>query len=224
MILSIHIPKTAGIRFRDLLRERFGAGLILHYYHITDATGQVLAGVPEAAECVHGTFRADALLKRFPQAQLITWVRDPVDRVISSYYHRLRGSDSAVDGVEPPRELSLAEYADHPLVRNEMTRFFGARRPADFLFVGIVERQERSLARLRRLFGHDFAPAAREEIVPDGNVPRFVIDAGIREEIERANAADMALYRECLVRDDRESRLEGGISPDISTVRVATAW
>ena len=45
MILSIHIPKTAGVRFRDLLRERFGAGLILHYYHITDAAGRVLSGI-----------------------------------------------------------------------------------------------------------------------------------------------------------------------------------
>jgi len=75
------------------------------------------------------TIKPNQLTDLFPHAELITWVRDPVERVISSYHHRLRDPDPQhpVCHELHDRKLSLTQYASLPLVRNEMTRYFGSK-------------------------------------------------------------------------------------------------
>jgi hypothetical protein len=199
--LSVHIPKTAGVSVRNVLKEHFGPGFVLHYWEITDAWGRVLDQVPPDATCVHGHYQADLLARIFPRAELITWVRDPVERVISSYYHRLRDPDPQhpVCHELHTKKLTLAEYAALPLVRNEMARFFGTKRPEDFSFIGVVEDFEESLAALKQFLGICDVPVRRDNVNPEKKTEYYAFDPRIRREIERYNEEDLALYEKCLV-------------------------
>lgn len=198
--LSVHIPKTAGVSIRNILKEHFGPGFVLYYWQMTDAWGRVIKEVPADATCVHGHFQTDQLTRLFPRAKLITWVRDPVERVISSYYHRLRDPDPQhpVCHELHSKKLSLPAYAALPLVRNEMAHFFGSKQPEDFMFIGLVENFADSLARMAGLLGLSVAPLRRDNVNPAKPADRYEIDPGIRQEILRLNEKDAALYTRCL--------------------------
>lgn len=200
--LSVHIPKTAGVSIRNILKDHFGPGFVLYYWQITDAWGQVVDQVPATATCIHGHFQSDRLTGLFPDARLITWVRDPVERVVSSYCHRLRDPDPLhpVCHELHEKKLCLADYAALPLVRNEMTLYFGSKPPADFFFVGIVEEFERSLGVMTRKLGIPSATLRRDNVNPDKPVGRYQLEPALRNEILALNELDAALYADCLHR------------------------
>lgn len=205
MLLSVHIPKTAGVSFRTLLAGLFGPGFVQHYWEITDAFGRVVSEIPPGATCVHGHFVASTLAEKYPDASLVVWVRDPVERVISSYHHRLRAPDwrHPVCVELHEKKLSLAQYARLDLVQNEMTRFLGRCRPEDFAFIGLVEEIDSSMARFFAQFDLPPAPIPRENTNPERRTDRYAVDDAIRQQILECNQHDAALYANCveLVRD-----------------------
>lgn len=87
-IVSLHIPKTAGVSFRATLNGWFGAdGLHLHYRgSLGEAPERLKLG---AGDCVHGHFnrvRGLGALAYYPKAsQFITFLRDPFDRFVSQW-------------------------------------------------------------------------------------------------------------------------------------------
>jgi hypothetical protein len=200
--LSIHIPKTAGVSIRNILKEHYGPGFVQHYWQITDAWGQTLEKVPSDAICVHGHYQADQLTGIFPEAALITWVRDPVERVVSSYFHRLRDPDwrHPVCHELHSRKLSVTEYAALPLVRNEITHFFGSRRPEDFFFIGIVEEFDQSLARMAALLDIPAARSRWDNVNPEKQKDHYELAPAVRQEIQQLNEQDLRLYEACLGR------------------------
>jgi hypothetical protein len=196
MILSVHIPKTAGVSFRRILADLYQEDILLKYWQMTDAYGQVVSHVPNHVRCIHGHFHPEALLPEFPDAKLVTWVRDPVERVISSYYHRLRGPDwlHPVDRELHAKKLSLVEFAALDLMRNEMARFFGGKQPKDFAFIGQTEKFESSLDDFLRQFGFGQVPAPRENCNPLRTAERYEVDYKTREEIAALNEQDLLIY------------------------------
>lgn len=216
MILSVHIPKTAGVSIRNFLKEHYGAGFVLSYWQVTDAFGRVLPEVPASAACVHGHFVADHLAARFPDASLVTWVRDPVDRVVSSYYHRLRDPDwqNSVCRKVHEEKLSLVEFAELPEMRNEMANFMGRKQPADFAFIGIMEQFDLSLSIFSEQFGLPARPVGRDNCNPWHPVGLpYHLPADIRASISRVNDVDAEIYAECLARADHpDYRLQAQLS------------
>jgi hypothetical protein len=204
MILSMHIPKTGGVSIRNILKDHFREGFVLWYWEITDAFGQVCSDIPAGATCVHGHYAVDVLADRFPEATLITWVRDPIERVVSSYYHRLRDPDLRHPATREihERKLSLLEYAELPLARNEMTTFFGKRTPEDFAFIGLVEEFSRSLGVMTRVLGLPSVEPRRDNANPAGT-GRYDLSSATRARLQVLNEQDIVLYRKCLQRWSR---------------------
>ena len=199
MILSVHIPKTAGVSIRNLLKEHFGPGFVTYYWTLTDAWGRNVPDVPVSASCVHGHFQSDEFTGKFPQAKLITWVRDPVDRVVSSYYYRLREPDwkHPVCQVLHQQKLSLGDYAALPQVRNEMIHFFGSKKPEDFHFIGFVEEFERSLDAMGKLLKMAACPPRHDNRNPEKTALRYELDPALRLKIMELNEQDVDLYARC---------------------------
>lgn len=202
MLISAHIPKTAGVSFRNILCKQYGSSYFQYYWKITNAFGEVVDQLPATAGCVHGHFVASDLVNRFPNSEVVTWVRDPVDRVLSSYYYRLREPDwqHPVCRQLHEEKLDIIEYARLELVRNEMARFMGTLRPEDFDFIGITERFEQSLAWFCQRFNLPKHPVRRDNCNPDHVGTRYVLKPEIRAEILRLNEADEEIYRKCLER------------------------
>ena len=200
MLISVHIPKTGGVSFRNMLKEFYGAGFVLSYWEVTDAWGRVLPEVPETASCVHGHFVADELAQKFSRGRLVTWVRSPAERVASSYYHQLRDPDprNHVSRLIHERQLSLLDYAALPEARNEMARFMGSKRPRDFEFIGIMENFEESMARFCRQFGLPLPPIRRDNCNAARTSAAYPLPTEVRGKICQLNEQDEAIYRECL--------------------------
>ena len=200
MLLSVHIPKCAGVSFRATLAQLFGAGFVLYYWNITDAWGRLQTDIPPDTTCIHGHFAAHILAERFPDAPLITWVRDPVERVVSSYYHRLRNPDwqHPVSIELHAKKLTLVQYAGLELVRNEMTRFFGNMRPADFAFIGLVEDFDTSVDRFFEKFKLPRLPVPRENINPERRTKFYELRDDERRQLLDLNQDDWNLYQACV--------------------------
>ena len=184
-LISVHIPKTAGSTFRTLLGRVYGARLALDYDGKVDGL--------DSAEVVHGHFPATKYLKQFPDAKIITWLRHPVERVISYYYYWLRverhgnpNHDYFLDN-----KLSLLEFARFPSLRNEIMSYFQGVDPERFFFVGIVERYESDVRKLAALLDWPEIPAVRENVTLD----KPDVSLELREEIARLHGEEMALYR-----------------------------
>lgn len=105
LLISLHVPKTAGTSFCTTLKTWFGEdGLRLHYRD-ADADPVRHTGI-SARACVHGHFnrvRGIGALAYYPEAQqFITFLRDPFSRFVSQwrYLHFQRRSGLPVPALD----------------------------------------------------------------------------------------------------------------------------
>jgi hypothetical protein len=149
VMISVHLPKTGGVAFRNILQAIYGRSLYLHYGRKTRNRTFDPSLLPVNTRCIHGHFGSDALAAAFPHRILITWVRHPVQRIVALYRHFLRNPDPSnlSSCTLHEKQLSLKAFADLDAVRNMATRFFLAgKRPDDFFFIGVTEHFDASIA------------------------------------------------------------------------------
>ncbi len=204
MIISVHIPKCGGISFQHVLRGIYGNRRVwLNYGTIFNQADARRRGhlVPPGIRCVHGHFLGDAFDRLLPCGERVTWLRHPVDRVISNYYHFLRHPDPANPCCRElwARGLSLQKFAELPMMGNEMTRYLAGKPLRDFRFVGIMEKFPESLQRFSATFGVP-APGQppRENVNPHWQGADYGIPDWLYAHLEALNAADLAAYRAAL--------------------------
>ena len=221
--LMVHIPKTAGTSFRKAMRDHFGDALLLDYgdrpmkrrlwkrcrawWHGYRSSKLEL---PDEA-CLFGHYlplKYWALARRRP-TRLVTWLRDPVARLVSHYHfiferHRRKGlgpgRNRVVDEAWPlERFLFSRKY------RDIAHRFLWGVPLRRFDFVGVVEHYAEDLAEFgARFLGRELAVVEEKRAGPRPPEP-FLDDPALRRRVERFHARDMALYREALAL--REARL-----------------
>jgi hypothetical protein len=195
MILSIHIPKTAGTTFRELLQRHFREAICLHYYHPMDYTGRPLSEVPSVVECIHGHFGAQKFLSCYFDADLVTWLRDPIERVVSEYEHLKRSPDPD-SGLSQliSRGASLIEFAEHPYARDTQTRYFDGVDAARFAFVGVSEKFDLELERFQEVTGIALPKGHRVNVNPAKKAQRYTVSSFELAKLEQLNAQDVELY------------------------------
>jgi hypothetical protein len=166
--------------------------------------------LPLETRVVHGHFRYPDLLEKYglpKDIPVITWLRNPVQRVISNYYYLDKVLRKAMEKANAPlgllsrMERSLMEYARSEQNRNRMHQFLNCLELSDLLFVGLVEHMDEDLKQLAELLGwrsyeRYFDNASRDN--------RPLISPDTEEEIARLNQLDMKLYEAALrLRDER---------------------
>ena len=168
MLISVHIPKTAGSSFRAGLRDRFGERLLLDY-------GEKLASRSVSArllrlrnalkvrwqaeslledyDVIHGHFLASKYSFLGTRAKFCAFFRDPVERIVSA--HRFFSLHQR-PGTRFQRERpTLEQFAAWPRQRT-IYRAYTGRLPLDrFAFVGLTEEYETSLNLFRAIFDVD---------------------------------------------------------------------
>jgi hypothetical protein len=208
MLISIHIPKTAGTAFSSLLQQHFGARLLLDYAdrplaanfawrRLSSRWKRVTAFDAGAYECIHGHFIADKYDFLGSATRHVAWLRDPVQRVASHYHYWRRVPDMRNDDCRRliEQRLSLEQFAAMPRMRNVAARFFAGKRPREFFFIGLVEDAEASIGRFHRLTGIGGQGMAADNADPSDALARELAPA-LRARIEALNRADRALYDE----------------------------
>jgi hypothetical protein len=109
--LFVHMPRTGGTAFTAVLRAHFSRVLqlserleIAAFLGMPDqdrARFDLIAG--------HMPFGADTFIPR--RCPYIVWLRDPVDRLVSSYFHARSHQDNGLHRFAS--EHTLREYAEH---------------------------------------------------------------------------------------------------------------
>lgn len=207
MIFSIHIPKTAGTSFRNALAERYGPALAL-YYGAKDRKTHPLLRVPrkaivsrlplleaEGVAVLHGHYAARFVEAAIddPAKQVWTWLRDPVERVLSHHaFYAERPVEARLGSEVRDGGLPLLDFAARGVMRDVQRSYLGDLSPGDLAFVGVTERFELGLA---MLFG-DEAPRLTRRF--NATAERAEADRTVRDAIAALNARDVELYAEAL--------------------------
>ena len=203
-LIAIHIKKTAGMSFKHLLKGEYGK----EYYRMnisqdiqnrTEVFNQHLAEIPAETRVIHGHFLyADALplYKAFPQVPVVTWLRDPVQRVVSSYYFAKRKySDGDQLHKTYMEHYSLLEYAEDTRFRNEMSRVLEGSDLAGLAFVGLLEHLVEDVAYLAALLGWGAYQIPERNVNISYKAQHEPPTEAEKKEITRLNKDDVELYR-----------------------------
>jgi len=196
MFIFMHIPKTAGTSFRTILEYIFGRRLCLDYNDRLFRPRQP-EKIPGYCRCICGHFNRNKYATVFPNATYITWMRDPVERLVSSCYHHLRHQNPRDPfSVKIHREkIPFEQLVRYPEMQNQQRGMFGSFDTSDFAFIGIVEEFEKSMKCFRVKFGlHPLPTPQRINTNPKRKGARYDIPASLRKQLVRLNEADYALY------------------------------
>ena len=217
-LVSIHIPKTAGTSFRNVLKSAYGRKRVVRFdirRKKIEMEKKRFKGskLPSNVRVIHGHFRYKDLIELVEidaSIPVITWMRNPVDRVISNYFYLSGVLASELNeekkglNILAKMQRSLIEYARNEISRNRMYKFLDGMPPEKFHFIGIQEHYKEDLTDMMKHLGikkyHDFHVNVTDK-------KREVSEEALKE-IKALNSLDVALYEEAL----RLRNLRKGIS------------
>ncbi|QGY39576.1 calcium-binding protein [Pseudodesulfovibrio cashew] len=232
-LFFLHIPKTAGTTLNAVLNDNFASSDIFDLYtdeqriRLRETTYEELARYRLVRGHVFVTDFADILDGPIP-FEVFTFLRDPVERVISEYHFLKSWPKSHVYRFLNENNVSLSEYVagESPELRwrgrNAMVNSLsGVGHPSiekglevawhhlrnRFCFFGILERFDESLLQLSRILGLERCFYERQN-VRKGRA-RYAATTEEVELIREHNQADIELYERACVEFDRRIRLMG---------------
>jgi hypothetical protein len=202
MLISVHIPKCGGTTFDAVLERLYGRALWRVYGEIQRPEDIRPEMVPRGVACIHGHFRADTFDSLFPGAPKITWLRDPLERMVSSYLYYLRYPNprDPISAQLHRNRFDLEAFAAE-VAPNALTGMLADQPLKAFTFVGIVEDYETSLRRF-----YAWAGVEEQQNVASSNVNvrrggrYYNIDPRVRERMAAANEKDIAFYSAACMR------------------------
>ena len=222
-LLSIHIPKTAGTSFYKALESVYGRDALLRLdFSIgkkqglpamiaTNNTDQSLLDkiasegkLDRGIRVVHGHFRYEHFAYMFemePNTRVISWVRDPIERIVSSYNYRHsilekeagRTSRAQRLGNSPMRDLM--QWANEPGNFRAYTNYLRGRELADYDFLGIMEHYEEELRRLARILD---MPALPNLKLNSTSMKSYLPSSQERAKIAELCKESIGIYRQAL--------------------------
>lgn len=205
-LISLHIPKTAGTSFRNMLKSVYGEDQVVRFD--INERGEVrldealyekdkLPGV----RVIHGHFvfaDLERMYKLPSDYQLITWLRDPVARVVSNYYYLESRLKELLDeerrnlNIRSKMQRSLIEYARAELNRNRQSKFLRGIEIEQMDFVGIQEHFSTEIPALAACLAWKSVPENLHHN-PTASAKPDIPDA-VLAEIRELNAEDQAIY------------------------------
>ncbi|MEA1983721.1 MAG: sulfotransferase family 2 domain-containing protein, partial [Campylobacterota bacterium] len=198
-LLFLHIPKTAGTSFRTALQEIYSKKETLQDYgdkssetsHIiikeAENRGVLIPYMIENKTAfITGHFHARkylALLK--DDVQWCTFLRDPIDRVLSEYNHLVANNTYHVS--------FTAFYRQHPQI-NRQTKLMSGLSLEEFFFIGITEEYTLSIKLFNYLTNSNI-PSLELNINRNKNkTVSNSLDKETLKELKNLNAKDYKLY------------------------------
>lgn len=151
-LISVHIPKCGGTTFGDILHRIY----VHQYRHIVGPFE--IEQTPYDIRCIHGHFSFEPeWLEIYPNVKICTWIRNPVDRLISYYFYW--GNYRFGPGMRPnPNHLKMKiraydifEFAKQEFIKNKMFDFIEHISLDDIDFIGDISNYHSDLLRLAEI-------------------------------------------------------------------------
>ena len=158
-VFSLHVPKTGGTSFSKCLSEIYGKNFIPHYPELEKQGMESLDALING-KCVHGHLILDRYQELCQEAELVTWLRNPVGRTVSLYLHILSNPDSNNEFHERVYmdKPSILEFCEMPENQNQLFYWIGDRNPEDFKFIGFLETAQASIVKCSSALGWTHVP------------------------------------------------------------------
>jgi hypothetical protein len=154
-------------------------------------------------DCIHGHYLPVKYqhLANTHNAKFITWLRDPVERVLSHYYYWKQNKN-------PPVNMKLHHLMLHenwdiqrfclgPELQNIYTQFLYKFPISRFDFIGITEFYDEDHQEFMQRFSNKKAKPLRLNIGRKEGT-KYDIDTNFRDQIMKHHAEDIALYHTAL--------------------------
>jgi len=165
-----HVPKTAGSSLRQSFVDALGPSRVFGVYRNTGAAEFSVGKpvwIPRSAKVVFGHFPThSAQTNMFPNAQKVTWVRDPLERAWSLLGHYLATKDESAQyafvkqhyldkGITNKDDIFERMIKENALAKNIFVyaHYFESISLDEFDFVGSTTRNGKDLKRLQKLLG-----------------------------------------------------------------------
>jgi Sulfotransferase family len=253
LIAFVHIPKTAGGTVKGMVSNAYSRRALHDAGNFFGGDSQRTVWKVErlsqgryrrgkrltTGHVPYGLFHENAP----PDTRYITFLREPVARVISHYSrHFIKPRATEQVRSEGGVELSSLEQSElgDPRLNNLQTRLLcGEPLPtgvlpasaledakanlSEFAVVGITERFHESVALLQRMLGVELPHSEREHVNPS---PRREISEQERELIEERNQLDLELYAFALeLFEQRVAAAGEGLAAEAEALRKpADGW
>lgn len=215
-IISLHIPKTAGTSFRNILKSVYGDKQVARFDINNKGVVRLNEEIYTKSELpgfrvLHGHFAYESITGQFKlpdNYKLITWVRDPVKRVLSNYFYlesRLKeilNEEKKNLNILSKLQRSLIEYARAEINRNRQSKFLAGCPLSSFDFIGIQEYFDPEIQRLAQVLQWQHIPDTLHHNKTSG--AQNNIESDILAEILDLNLDDMHLYEEAVKIRDRK--------------------
>jgi hypothetical protein len=210
-VFSIHILKAAGTSFYHTLNDVYGSEQVWRLDmplqdDIIKKDGQptILHEIPTTVKIVHGHFSYHKLNQNLyisPQAQFITWLRHPIERILSHYDYLVSQLQTWLPKenhtILYTMQKSLLEFAARPGNKNKMSQFLQGLPLEQFAFVGIVEHYADDLQQLAQKLHWQHTPYKytnkTEQKTQQHQIPTHVL-----EQLAEWNQADIDLYQQAI--------------------------
>lgn len=204
-IVSIHIPKCAGTSLRGALNKALGPKVKMDYGNrvmLEDLSAirrrrrlkqRMLSDIGRlrGKTVIHGHFYAAKYLDAPFEKEWVTFVRHPVELVISCYHYLRRKERGPL--ADLAKELTLDEFVEHPYFGNVITRMTYPLEPGDFRFIGFQQCYGESIAGLSEVLGISLRELARNTNARGSGYPEMQ-DAGLVGKIRKFNMLDLEWY------------------------------
>lgn len=215
-IISVHVPKTAGSFFNSVLQQVYEKDLFNDYKdQIHAALFHVLKTIPQAKselinnlisaniKAIHGHFPIAKYEGYFPKAKRIVWLRNPIKRIISTYYFILSEpgiwANDRISKFIAELNLDIYDFVELPAIQNQMYNYYcRGRELSEFDFVGIHEYLNEDIIELKHLMKW---PDFTRQRVNDNKYPNYqdhlstlMNDRKLIQKISLLNKEDMHLY------------------------------
>jgi hypothetical protein len=213
LIISVHLPKTAGTSFAAALDNHFRTRFLRDYSDFPINTPQpernraaLQAGLRNGErnfadiDCIHGHFLPIKylLLMHQREVKFVTWMRNPVERILSHFHHWKKSDDPPSAPLHRrvvEENWSIERFCLGPEMRNLYWQFLWGFPIDYFDFIGITEFYEDDLAYFSQ---HHLGAHVQAKRLNVRNHSAYQIDRSFRNEIEAFHDRDMELYRNAL--------------------------
>lgn len=201
-ILFIHLPKTAGTSFRKAAERYFGEfKTCKDYGHDSEETSEIVqqwmikscdqwhfkkAFEMENYQFISGHFIASRYSQIFGANNSVTFLRDPLQRIVSEYQHFSRYHNYKKEFKE--------FYKTKQFINKQIKMLHGVPWPA-LGFIGITEYYAVSLDLFNKQFDVDFLQF-EENLSKENIAQRHAIHPDQESEIRELNSEDIRLYEQ----------------------------
>ncbi|MCX6641686.1 MAG: tetratricopeptide repeat protein [bacterium] len=179
-LIYLHLLRTAGSSLCAMIRRQYGLSAVLEFNSVKDAQNKlsVLSAQPDAEseniDALIGLFNFEQRLDLPNTDSYITMLRNPIDRIVSSYYYIINRPEHELHHRVTQNRMSLMEFVQSgisPNLDNHQTRFLSGIRnigygkysseavaiaksnlQGHFTLVGLTEKFDETAILLKRCF------------------------------------------------------------------------